>query len=113
MTLGRYRGLMFEGKPPVVQSLAGAGNLATEGLRALTWSDLVARLGAARDLRRELGVSDIGGDASFDAFSAQHIALITDREDAADKRTVNPDDLGNGKPDGCTTGEHAAIRRDG
>ena len=79
----------------------------------MTWSDLVARLGAARDLRRELGVSDIGGDASFDASSAQHIALITDREDTAGKRTVNPDDLGNGKSDGCTTGEHAAIRRDG
>ena len=72
---------MFEGKPPFAAGAHGSESQAQSGedLRALSWSDLVAKLGAARDLRRALGEmrsreNDDGTPASFDAHSAQLLA---------------------------------------
>ena len=84
---------MFEGKPPAT---ADAYRLEEpqegESLRPLSWSDLVARLSAARDLRASLE----GSEASFDAGSARRIAAHHNG-----KSSINPDDLGNGKgPEG-------------
>jgi hypothetical protein len=82
---------MFEGKLPQ-PGLSQASASVREGLRAVTWSDLVARLDAARDLRNSLRAHDGDGEASFDRGSARHIAAISDG-----KRGVNLDDLVDGK----------------
>lgn len=96
---------MFEGKLPlahVAHYPAEDGNSAGS-LRGLTWSDLRARLEAARDLRLSLNLSmrDSPDDhlASFDAQSARRIAALADG-----KHVVNPDDLANGKGSGCIEG---------
>lgn len=84
---------MFEGKPPFSSPFLrpdspGAG----EGLRAVTWSDLVAKLDAARDLRAAMRLHEGEGEASFDPGCARHIAAICEG-----KPGVNFDDLVNGK----------------
>lgn len=64
----------------------------------LSWSDLVAKLAAARELRAELSDADDSNLASFDAGSARHLALHQEPMQHEDyERSVNPDDLGNGK----------------
>jgi hypothetical protein len=63
-----------------------------EGLRAVSWADLVARFDAVRELRAELGAGEAAGGASFDADSARHIAEI-----GGGKQDINFDDLANGK----------------
>ena len=88
---------MFEGKPPAT---ADAYRLEEpqegESLRPLSWSDLVARLSQARDLRASLEGAPVASDASFDAGSARRIAAHHNG-----KHGVNLDDLGNGKgPEG-------------
>lgn len=86
---------MFEGKlphPPLLRP-AKAGDSGDE-LRPVSWTDLVARLGAARDFRATLALHDGEGDGSFDPDSAQRIAALGEGE-----RDVNFDDLGNGKDD--------------
>lgn len=76
---------MIEGKPPVASGQrVGRGD--GEPLRELTWGDLVARLNAARDLRRELGIAEsedaqAGATASFDADSARRISAQANGED--------------------------------
>ena len=84
---------MFEGKLPTPVEALPLGELQDgEVLRPLSWSDLVARLSAARDLRASLE----GSEASFDAGSARRIAAHHNG-----KSSINPDDLGNGKgPEG-------------
>ena len=72
--------------------LAEAGE---EGLRAVNWSDLVAKFDAVRELRAELGAGETVGDASFDPDSARHIAEI-----GSGKQDINFDDLANGKTAG-------------
>ncbi len=72
--------------------LADAGQ---EGLRAVQWTDLVAKFDAVRELRAELGAGEVGGGASFDPDSARHIAEI-----GAGKQDINFDDLANGKAAG-------------
>ena len=69
--------------------LAEAGR---DGLRAVNWSDLVAKFDAVRELRAELGAGETVGDASFDPDSARHIAEI-----GSGKQDINFDDLANGK----------------
>ena len=81
---------MFEGKP-ICATTPSERNCAGE-LRPVTWSDLVAKLDAARDLRSALTGHGGAGDGSFDRGSAQHIAALGEGE-----RGVNLDDLGNGK----------------
>ena len=72
--------------------LAEAGR---DGLRAVNWSDLVAKFDAVRELRAELGAGETVGDASFDPDSARHIAEI-----GSGKQDINFDDLANGKAAG-------------
>ena len=69
--------------------LAEAGQ---DGLRAVNWSDLVAKFDAVRELRAELGAGETVGDASFDPDSARHIAEI-----GSGKQDINFDDLASGK----------------
>ena len=102
---------MFEGKLP---SARAAPELAEDpaeagALRELTWSDLRARLEAARDLHDSLRAGAEDHFASFDAHSARRIAAL-----AEGKQVVNPDDLANGKGNGCKTGASsgAAIGSD-
>ena len=97
---------MFEGKPPLPpQASADAReeNLAGE-LHALSWSDLVAKLAAARDLRSEIVIVDDASPASFDAESARRLASLTERPEGDGKQAVNPLALGNGKGARCSDG---------
>jgi hypothetical protein len=61
-------------------------------LRPLSWTDLVARLTAARELRGEGGASSEASEGSFDASSARLIAAHHNG-----KQLVNLDDSSNGK----------------
>jgi hypothetical protein len=65
---------------------------AQHSLRAVSWSDLVAKFDAVRELRAELGTGEAAGGASFDPDSARHIAEL-----AEGKQDINLDDLANGK----------------
>ncbi|MCX7677119.1 MAG: hypothetical protein N2Z59_07065 [Alteraurantiacibacter sp.] len=94
---------MFETKPPAAHPPAADPGEALP-LRAMTWSDLRARLDAARDLHRALARQDPDRMASFDARSAQHIAELADG-----KRAINPQDSANGKGSGHTTGADAVA----
>src|SRR5688572_20696903 len=63
---------MFEGKlPRVDEAIPFEDPSESDVLRTLSWSDLVARLSAARALRASLAGRS---DASFDAGSARCIA---------------------------------------
>ena len=85
---------MFEGKPPSsAEALPLEEPQQGESLRPLSWSDLVARLSAARALRESI---EGGAAASFDASSARCIAAHHNG-----KHIVNPEDSGSGKgPEG-------------
>jgi len=106
---------MFEGKPPIASgaNTTEHGEPVGEKLCALDWAELVAKLAAARDLRRELASDDGEGSfASFDAECAQHIAALHDKVPEGQtagngKRAVNPDDLANGKAVCATIGRRA------
>lgn len=67
---------MFEGKRLTAArpDLRDADEAGAAALRQIGWSDIVARLEAARDLRQFIGSSDEGEKASFDATSARWIA---------------------------------------
>jgi hypothetical protein len=81
---------MFEGKSPFAAMLRNEPSaVATdEPLREISWSDLRARLEAARDLRQSLVLAELTGTASFGAPVAHW---------AESKQTVNLSVLGNGK----------------
>ena len=109
---------MFEGKPPIASGANGSnhGDSVNENLCALNWADVVARLAAARDLRRELDSHDDAALASFDAECAQHLASHHGKspEELAtinSKHGVNPDALANGK-DVCAINGRRADRGD-
>lgn len=87
---------MFEGKPP----RAGAAHPSdrtgrADSLRPVSWSDLVARFDAVRELRATLGTGETAGEASFDPDSARHIAELEEG-----KQDINFDVLANGKAAG-------------
>ena len=63
-----------------------------DGLRSLSWAELVARLGAARDFRRVMGDRLVAGGASFNLASARNLA---GRDEG--KPGINPFALANGK----------------
>jgi len=91
---------MFEAKPFSPAPFAppefdDSGRL----LRPVRWSDLVAKLDAARDLRASLLSHGGEGEASFDPGCAQHIAALCDS-----KRGINLDDLADGKAAGAIGG---------
>jgi hypothetical protein len=84
---------MFEGKPPrAVDASPFQDQPDGEVLRALSWSDLVARLAAARDLRASFARAGELSEASFDAGSARRIAAHHNG-----KHSINLDDSSNGK----------------
>ena len=84
---------MFEGKPPrPADARAFDEKRDIDPLRPLNWSDLVARLSAARGLRPYGEGPDAAGvEASFDAGSARRIAAHHNG-----KHDVNPDVSANG-----------------
>lgn len=88
---------MLEGDPPKASAAANSavGDDQAETLHEISWSDLRARLEAARDLRETMLAAAARRLSSFDAYSAQLIAAQGDG-----KQPVNPDDLVNGKADG-------------
>ena len=76
---------------PLCESAAGK-----DSLRALTWGELVARLGAGRDFGRIMATRHQAGEGSFDRFSARHLAGI--EADIGDgQQAINPFALGNRK----------------
>jgi hypothetical protein len=84
---------MFEGKPPkAADALPSEEPQDGESLRPLSWTDLVARLTAARDLRASYHGAGEAAEGSFDASSARRVAAHHNG-----KHPVNLDDLGNGK----------------
>jgi hypothetical protein len=84
---------MFEGKLTQAAAHPLDGPSARQSdLRPVSWTDLVARFDAVRDLRTELGIGETAGEASFDPDSARHIAEIGEG-----KPDINLDDLANGK----------------
>jgi hypothetical protein len=85
---------MFEGKlsGAAATKPLGRAAVAAERLRPVSWSDLVAKLEAARELRAELGAGETSADASFDPDSARHIAAL-----AEGKQDINLDGLADGK----------------
>lgn len=104
---------MFEGKPLAAHDSrsSATGQMPEDALRELRWSDLVARLAAARDLRAELARAEDVALASFDADSARRLATRHEPQHdaldfAQDQDGVNPDDLGNGKADYGTSGAY-------
>lgn len=87
---------MFEGKPPRPEDGAVLHLAASrDALRPVAWSDLAARLAAARDLRVSLAPGEGDGQASFDAMSARWIAAHPPGEEG-----VNPEDSANRKGTG-------------
>ncbi|QZH76123.1 MAG: hypothetical protein JY451_06105 [Erythrobacter sp.] len=90
---------MFEGKPLIASGANGSehGDSVGGELFVPNWKDLTARLAAARELNRQLAVSDETEFASFDAQSARKIACQHGLAAGSGKHGVNPDDLANGK----------------
>ena len=107
---------MFEPKHPLVpeNSARASDSEAQAGLRALSWSELNARLAAARELRLALEALD-GGDAgaaaSFDAEIARQVAHLHELPDSNGKNPVNPDHSTNGKRMDGNTGSRHEDRR--
>lgn len=104
---------MFEGKPPLPGESRPLGER-DEALRPLSWSDLVARLSAARDLRASFAPGEggkIDSAASFDAGCARRIAAHH-----VGKDSVNLDNSGNRKttestaPDGVLAPGREPLR---
>jgi hypothetical protein len=89
MTAAMFEGIFLAGLPESPFSADGAED---DSLKAITWSDLRARLEAARDLRATLHERDEADGASFDVPAARRIASLADGKDR-----VNPTDLANGK----------------
>ena len=82
---------------------------AGDALRALEWSELTARLNAARDLRLLLRTESHApiepAAASFGDAAASYFALLDDSEPG-----VNPDALGQSKALGAKVGSSEAKR---
>ncbi|WP_285712461.1 hypothetical protein [Erythrobacter oryzae] len=80
-----------------------------EALRAMEWSELTARLNAARDLRLLLRTENQApieaAAASFGDAAASYFALLEDSEPP-----VNPDALGQSKPQGAMVDAAQANR---
>ncbi len=101
---------MFEGKPPFAPEAYDHSAHAKAGdtLRTLSWTDLVTKLEAARDLRAALAGEkpphSQKDEASFDASSAHHLAEQQETFPAKSESPVNPLDSGNRKETGGNNG---------
>ena len=115
---GLNRGLPAEGGQRARNGGAGAhaerfesrsARRAGDALRAVEWSEITARLKAARDLRlllRDEAHAPIEAvAASFGDAAASYFALIDDGE-----RNINPDGLGQSKVFGVTVEGREANR---
>jgi len=97
--------------PPTVQErlASPAARRGGDALRALEWSELTARLNAARDLRLLLRTESQAPieavAASFGDAAASYFALLDD-----DEPGVNPDALAQSKALDATTGSCDAKR---
>ena len=74
------------------QAELGDGLAGEEGLRALSWDEVVARLGAARDFRRLMDRRPQAGEGSFNPALASHLAALGDGQPG-----INPFALTNRK----------------
>lgn len=110
LTLGRYCRGMFEGKPPIAPGANGSehGDSVGGELFVPDWSELTAKLAAARDLSRLLTEAEQTALASFDAQGARKLAAQHGFTGSNGKHGVNPDDLANGKWPGFNSGRRAA-----
>ena len=83
-----------------------------DALRAIEWSELTARLNAARELRRELRQESIlcagASGASFGDAAASFFKTLGNGE-----RPVNPDDLEARKASCCTTSDQSGAAATG
>lgn len=77
---------------PAGESAARDAAFGADGLRPLSWGELVARLGAARDFRRVMAGRFTQSGASFNLVSARHLAALGEG-----KPGINPFALTNGK----------------
>ena len=104
---------MFEPKTPFVPENAAPASEdeSQAGLRRVSWSELNARLAAARELRMAFGEGDPGDDASFDAEMARHVAHLHEPPGHHGKNHINPDHATNRKRmDGITCVRHEDWR---
>ena len=94
LTLASLNGAMFETNlaNPAAAIVAHDATYGADGLRPLSWAELVARLSAARDFRRVMGSRFATSGASFNQVSARHLAALGDAQ-----RGINPFALANGK----------------
>lgn len=88
--------MMFDSRFRIPEGSARAEGSA---LRVVAWSELAARLDAARDLRSELRHYSALGGASFCDAAAGYFASLNQG-----KPDVNPDDLSDGNRAPCMTG---------
>lgn len=94
---------MFEKKPPVVPEASDSAATAKAGeqLHKLSWSDLVAKLEAVRDLSQELASSEAPHEdseiASFNEDCAHHLAEQQAPFSPNYELPVNLDNSGNRK----------------
>ena len=101
---------MFEGKPPSAYEARKTdnGTNPVEPLHTLSWSDLVAKLEAARDLRVALAQGRKAAtridEASFDPHCAHHLAEQQEHFPSNNELSVNPLDSGNRKDNGGIEG---------
>lgn len=102
MTLAMFEGNVFSQRPEPARTGGGSEG---ESLREISWSDLRARLDAARDLRASLAQAQDLEGASFDLPAARCIAALGDGKDV-----VNRTDLANGKGTCAIAGpSHVAV----
>ena len=84
-----YEGNILKAGPGLADAGGASGE---ESLRALSWGELVARLGAARDFRSLMERQLHAGEGSFNAASARHLAGLDE-----EKPGINPFALTNRK----------------
>ena len=112
---------MFESKHPFVadeSAQASESESASQaGLRRVSWSELNARLAAARELRIAFGEGEgetaggTGDAASFDAEIARHVAHLHEPPGHHGKNRINLDHSTNGKRrDAITSARHEDWR---
>jgi hypothetical protein len=110
LTLERYYRGMFEGKLPLAPGANGSehGDSVSGELSVPNWSELTAKLAAARDLSRLFADAEQTALASFDAQGARKLAAQHGVSGKNGKHGVNPNDLANGKWPGSNIGRRAA-----
>ena len=87
-----------------------------QGLRAIAWPTLVARLAAQRDLHQVMRARQAPRRASFDGGTAAWLGLSLrpmDRDEAPGKPDVNPDTLTDGNQAGAIDAEAASGAAEG